>query len=137
MKASSSSMLPFVDLKSQYDALKEEIDGRLARVLEHGRFILGPEVLEMEEALAAYVGARHCVAVASGTEAMLMSLMALGVRAGDEVIVPAFTFAATAEVAVLVGATPVLVDVERDTCNIDASLIEAAITERTRAIVPV
>jgi UDP-2-acetamido-2-deoxy-ribo-hexuluronate aminotransferase len=137
MKASSSSALPFVDLKSQYQALKDEIDGRIARVLEHGQFILGPEVGELEEALAAYVGAQHCVAVASGTEALLMSLMALGIGPGDEVIVPAFTFAATAEVAVLVGATPVLVDVEADTCNIDASLVEAAITDRTRAIIPV
>ena len=128
MKASSSSRLPFVDLKGQYRSLKGGIDRRIARVLEHGQFILGPEVVEMEGALAAYVGAAHCIAVASGTEALLMSLMAHGVGPGDEVIVPAFTFAATAEVAVLVGATPVLVDVEPDTCNIDASLIEQAIT---------
>jgi UDP-2-acetamido-2-deoxy-ribo-hexuluronate aminotransferase len=137
MKASSSSAFPFVDLKSQYDALKGEIDARIAQVLDHGQFILGPEVAEMEEALATYVGAQHCIAVASGTEALLMSLMALGVGPGDEVIVPGFTFAATAEVAVLVGATPVLLDVEPDTCNIDASLVEAAVTERTRAIIPV
>ena len=130
-------LIPFADLGAQYAALKDEIDSRIARVLEHGRFILGPEVGEMEEALAGYVGARHCIAVASGTEALLMSLMALGVGPGDEVIVPAFTFAATAEVAVLVGATPVLVDIEPDTCNIDASQIEAAITERTRAVIPV
>jgi UDP-2-acetamido-2-deoxy-ribo-hexuluronate aminotransferase len=137
MKASSNSPLPFVDLKGQYRSLKGEIDGRISRVLEHGQFILGPEVAEMEEALAAYAGAAQCIAVASGTEALLMSLMALGVGPGDEVIVPAFTFAATAEVAVLVGAMPVLIDVEPDTCNIDARLIEAAITERTRAIIPV
>lgn len=137
MKASSSNSLPFVDLKSQYRSLKSEVDGRISRVLEHGQFILGPEVAEMEEALATYVGAAHCIAVASGTEALLMSLMAHGIGPGDEVIVPAFTFAATAEVAVLVGATAVLVDVEADTCNIDASLVEAAVTERTRAIIPV
>jgi len=137
MKASSSSALPFVDLKSQYHALRSEIDSAIAGVIEHGQFILGPEVGEMEEALAAYAGAQHCISVASGTEALLMSLMALGVGSGDEVIVPAFTFAATAEVAALVGATPVLVDVEPDTCNIDASLIEAVVTERTRAIIPV
>ena len=130
-------MIPFADLGAQYAALKAEIDSRIARVLEHGRFILGPEVGEMEDALASYVGARHCIAVASGTEALLMSLMALGVGPGDEVIVPAFTFVATAEVVVLVGATPVLVDIEPDTCNIDAELIEPAITERTRAIIPV
>jgi UDP-2-acetamido-2-deoxy-ribo-hexuluronate aminotransferase len=137
MKASSSSTLPFVDLKSQYLALQAEIDSAIAGVLGHGQFILGPEVALMEEALASYSGAEHCIAVASGTEALLMSLMALGIGPGDEVIVPAFTFAATAEVAVLVGATPVLVDIEPDTCNIDASLIAAAITERTRAIIPV
>src|SRR4051812_38926614 len=124
MKASSTTELPFMDLKSQYLALKGEIDERIARVLNHGQFILGPEVSEMEEALAAYIGATHCVAVASGTEAMLMSLMALGIGPGDEVIAPAFTFAATAEVVMLVGATPVLVDIDGETCNIDASLIE-------------
>jgi UDP-2-acetamido-2-deoxy-ribo-hexuluronate aminotransferase len=130
-------VIPFADLASQYAALKDEIDSGIARVLEHGRFILGPEVGEMEQALAAYVGVGHCVSVASGTEAMLIALMALGVGPGDEVIVPAFTFAATAEVVVLVGATPVLVDIEPDTCNVDAALIEAAVTERTRAIIPV
>ena len=137
MKASFGSAPPFVDLKSQYLQLKSEIDGRIARVLEHGQFILGPEVAEMEQALASYAGTDHCIAVASGTEALLMSLMALGIGPGDEVIVPAFTFAATAEVVVLAGATPVLVDVETDTCNIDASAVEAAITERSKAIIPV
>ncbi|HWT13579.1 MAG TPA: DegT/DnrJ/EryC1/StrS family aminotransferase [Allosphingosinicella sp.] len=132
-----SAMIPFVDLRSQYQGLKEEIDTAIARVLDHGRFIMGPEVAAMEEALAAYAGTRHCVAVASGTEALLISLMALGIGPGDEVIVPAFTFAATAEVVVLVGATPVLVDVEADTCNLDAGLLEAAVTERSRAIIPV
>ena len=130
-------MLPFVDLASQYDALRSEIDSGIAGVLEHGQFILGPEVAQMEQALATYAGTQHCISVASGTEALLMSLMALGVGAGDEVIVPAFTFAATAEVAALVGATPVLVDIEPDTCNIDASRVETAVTERTRAIIPV
>ena len=130
-------MIPFADLRSQYHSLKEEIDGAIARVLEHGQFIMGPEVAEMEQALAAYTGAGHCIAVASGTEAMLISLMALGVGPGDEVITPAFTFAATAEVVILVGATPVLIDIEPHTCNVDAALIEAAITERTRAIIPV
>jgi UDP-2-acetamido-2-deoxy-ribo-hexuluronate aminotransferase len=130
-------MIPFVDLRSQYQLLKEEIDGAIARVLEHSQFIMGPEVAEMEQALAAFTGAEHCIAVASGTEAMLISLMALGIGPGDEVITPAFTFAATAEVVVLVGATPVLIDIEPHTCNVDAALIEAAITERTRAIMPV
>ena len=130
-------MIPFTDLQAQYANLKTEIDSAIARVLAHGRFILGPEVEEMERLLSGYAGAAHCVSVASGTEALLMSLMAAHIGSGDEVIIPAFTFAATAEVVALVGATPVLVDVEPDTCNIDVSLIEAAITERTRAIIPV
>lgn len=130
-------MIPFADLGAQYAALKEDMDSAIARVLAHGRFIMGPEVAEMERALADLVGADHCISAASGTEALLVSLMALGVGPGDEVIVPAFTFAATAEVVVLVGATPVLVDVEADTCNLDAALVEAAVSERTRAIIPV
>ena len=130
-------MIPFVDLKAQYRELRGEIDTAIAGVLEHGGFILGPEVLEMERALAEFAGTRHCVAVASGTEALLISLMALGIGAQDEVIVPAFTFAATAEVVVLVGATPVLVDIEPDTCNIDPAAISAAVTRRTKAIMPV
>lgn len=130
-------MIPFVDLQAQYRDLKTDIDAAIAGVLDHGRYIMGPEVAEMEQALAAYAGTRHCVAVASGTEALLISLMALGVGPGDEAIVPAFTFAATAEVVVLVGATPVLVDIEPDTCNVDVRAVEAAITERTRAIIPV
>ncbi|WP_129793617.1 DegT/DnrJ/EryC1/StrS aminotransferase family protein [Sphingosinicella sp. CPCC 101087] len=130
-------MIPFVDLKAQYAALKAEIDAAIAGVLDHGRFILGPEVAEMEEALAAYAGARHCVAVASGTDALLISLMALDIGPGDEVIVPAFTFAATAEVVILAGATPVLADVQPDTCNLDPAGLEAMVNERTRAIIPV
>jgi UDP-2-acetamido-2-deoxy-ribo-hexuluronate aminotransferase len=130
-------MIQFVDLGAQYRVLKHEIDAAIARVLEHGQYIMGPEVAEMEQALAAYTGAVNCIAVASGTEALLISLMALGIGPGDEVIMPAFTFAATAEVAVLAGATPVLIDVEPHTCNLDASLVEAAITARTRAIMPV
>jgi UDP-2-acetamido-2-deoxy-ribo-hexuluronate aminotransferase len=130
-------VIPFADLRSQYQAQKAEIDAAIARVLDHGRFIMGPEVEELEQALAAYTGSAQCIAVASGTEAMLISLMALGIGPGDEVIVPAFTFAATAEVVILAGATPVLVDIEPHTCNIDVSLVAAAITERTRAIIPV
>jgi UDP-2-acetamido-2-deoxy-ribo-hexuluronate aminotransferase len=132
-----AGMIPFADLATQYSELKDEIDGAIARVIAHGRFILGPEVEQMERALAGHIGAGHCVSVASGTEALLMSLMALGIGAGDEVILPAFTFAATAEVVALVDATPVLVDVEPDTCNLDATLLEAAVSERTRAIMPV
>jgi UDP-2-acetamido-2-deoxy-ribo-hexuluronate aminotransferase len=129
--------MQFADLKSQYAALKTEIDGRIQRVLDHGQFIMGPEVAELEAALAGFTGSRHCISVASGTEALLIALMALGIRPGDEVVTTPFTFAATAEAIVLLGAVPVFVDIEPDTCNIDASKIEAAITPATRAIMPV
>jgi UDP-2-acetamido-2-deoxy-ribo-hexuluronate aminotransferase len=130
-------VMQFIDLKAQYQALKPEIDEAIQRVLDHGQFILGPEVAEMEQALCAYTGASHCIAVASGTDALLMSLMALGIGPGDEVITTPFTFAATAEVIVLAGATPVFADIEPDTCNLDPRLIEEKITPRTRAIMPV
>nr|WP_316644687.1 DegT/DnrJ/EryC1/StrS family aminotransferase [uncultured Roseateles sp.] len=129
--------MPFIDLKAQYAALKPSIDARIQRVLDHGQYIMGPEVKELEEALAAYTGAKHCITVASGTEALLIALMALDFKPGDEVITTPFTFAATAEVIVLLGGVPVFVDIEPDTCNIDANLIAAAITPRTRAIMPV
>ena len=129
--------MQFTDLKAQYAALKTDIDARIQRVLDHGQYIMGPEVAEMEQALAARTGAPHCVAVASGTEALLIALMAIGLRPGDEVITTPFTFAATAEVIVLLGGKPVYVDIEPDTCNIDAALIEAKVTARTKAIMPV
>uniref|UniRef100_UPI00334213F1 DegT/DnrJ/EryC1/StrS family aminotransferase n=1 Tax=Castellaniella defragrans TaxID=75697 RepID=UPI00334213F1 len=129
--------MPFIDLKTQYRALQPQIQARIDAVLEHGQYIMGPEVKELEERLQAYTGARHCVTVASGTEALLISLMALGIGPGDEVITTPFTFVATAEVIVLLGAKPVFVDIEPDTCNIDAGLIEAVITPRTKAIMPV
>src|SRR5574341_1498567 len=127
----------FVDLKAQYSALREGIDARIRKVLDHGQFILGPEVAELEGRLAQYAGTKHCVTCASGTEALLIALMALGIRPGDEVVTTPFTFAATAEMIVLLGANPVFVDIEPDTCNIDAGKIEAAVTARTRAIMPV
>ena len=129
--------MQFTDLQAQYAALKTAIDARIQRVLDHGQYIMGPEVAELEAALAAHCGAPHCVAVASGTEALLIALMAIGLKPGDEVITTPFTFAATAEVIVLLGGKPVYVDIEADTCNIDATLIEAAITPRTRAVMPV
>ena len=129
--------MDFIDLKSQYRALKREIDERIQRVLDHGQYILGPEIAELEQQLAAYVGARHCISVASGTEALLIALLALDIKAGDEVVTTPFTFVATAEMMVLLGAKPVFVDAEEDTANIDASKIAAAITPRTRAIMPV
>jgi UDP-2-acetamido-2-deoxy-ribo-hexuluronate aminotransferase len=129
--------MQFTDLNAQYAALRTSIEARIHRVLEHGQYILGPEVAEMEAALSRYTGARHCISVASGTEALLISLMALDLQPGDEVITSPFTFVATAEMIVLLGAKPVFVDIEPDTCNIDATKIEAEITPRTRAIMPV
>lgn len=129
--------IPFIDLKSQYRALKPQIQARIDSVLEHGQYVMGPEVKELEEKLQTYTGAKHCITVASGTEALLISLMALGIKPGDEVITTPFTFVATGEVIVLLGATPVFVDIEADTCNINPALIEAAITPDTKAIMPV
>ena len=129
--------IPFIDLKAQYRALQPQIQERINAVLEHGQYIMGPEVRELEERLQAYTGAKHCITVASGTEALLISLMALDIGPGDEIITTPFTFVATAEVMVLLGAKPVFVDIEPDTCNINASLIEAAITSKTKAIMPV
>jgi UDP-2-acetamido-2-deoxy-ribo-hexuluronate aminotransferase len=133
----NEKQIEFVDLKVQYSKLKRNIDNRIQKVLDHGRYILGPEVQELENKLASYTKARNCITVASGTEALLISLMALGIKQGDEVITTPFTFVSTAEVIVTVGATPVFVDIQPDTCNIEPAAIEAAITEKTKAIVPV
>jgi UDP-2-acetamido-2-deoxy-ribo-hexuluronate aminotransferase len=129
--------MDFIDLKTQYRALKSEIDARIQRVLDHGQYILGPEITELEEQLAARIGTRQCISVASGTEALLIALMALDIGPGDEVLTTPFTFAATAEMIVLLGARAVFVDVEEDTANIDATRLEAAITPKTKAIMPV
>lgn len=129
--------IEFIDLKAQYADLKKIIDERIQQVLDHGQYIMGPEVRELEERLEGYTRATHCITVASGTEALLIALMAIGIRPGDEVITTPFTFVATAEVIALLGAVPVFVDVQPDTCNIDPASIEAAITSKTKAIVPV
>ena len=129
--------IEFIDLKAQYAALKDEIAVRMQKVLDHGQYIMGPEVKELETALAAHTGAKHCVTVSSGTEALLIAMMALDLKPGDEVVTTPFTFAATAETIVLLGGVPVWVDIDPDTCNIDAAKIEAAITPRTKAIMPV
>jgi UDP-2-acetamido-2-deoxy-ribo-hexuluronate aminotransferase len=129
--------IPFIDLKTQYQEIKPQIQARIDAVLEHGQYIMGPEVKELEDKLAVFTGAKHCITCASGTEALLMSLMALGIGPGDEIVTTPFTFVATAEVIVLLGAKPVFVDVEPDTGNINADLIEAAISTATRAIMPV
>jgi UDP-2-acetamido-2-deoxy-ribo-hexuluronate aminotransferase len=129
--------MEFIDLKTQYQTLREIINGRIQTVLDHGQYIMGPEVKELEDKLSAYTGAKHCITVASGTEALLISLMAIGIKPGDEVITTPFSFIATAEVIVLLGAKPVFVDIESDTCNINAAFIEAKITDKTKAIMSV
>ena len=129
--------LPFIDLKAQYEARKDEINKEILGVLESTQFILGPQVSKLEESLANFTGSKHVIACSSGTDALLISLMALDIKAGDEVITTPFTFIATAEVIALVGAKPVFVDINEDTYNIDANLIENAITDKTKAIMPV
>lgn len=127
----------FIDLQAQYQQLKAEIDAGIARVLEHGQYILGPEVAELEEKLAAYTGAKYCISVANGTDALQIAQMALGIGVGDEVITPGFTYIATAETVALLGAKPVYVDVCPQTYNLDPAKLEAAITPKTKAIIPV
>lgn len=129
--------MDFIDLKSQYIRLKPQIDAAIRRVLEHGHYILGPEVSDLEEALAAYTGAKYCITVANGTDALQIALMALGVGPGDEVITPGFSYIATAESVALLRAKPVYVDIDAGTYNLDPALLEAAITPRTKAIIPV
>jgi UDP-2-acetamido-2-deoxy-ribo-hexuluronate aminotransferase len=129
--------MEFIDLKTQYQRLKAEIDAGIQRVLDHGQYILGPEVAELEEKLAAYTGSKHCITVANGTDALQIAQMALGIGPGDEVITPGFTYIATAETVALLRAKPVYVDIDPRTYNLDPALIEAAITPRTKAIIPV
>lgn len=130
-------MIPMVDLKTQYQTLKAEIDSGILEALEKAQFILGPNVAAFEKEAAAYLGVKHAVAVASGTDALHLALAAAGIKAGDEVITSPFTFIATAEAIRYVGATPVFVDIDPRTFNIDTAKIEAAITPRTRALLPV
>jgi len=129
--------MQFIDLQAQYRAYRDEIQRRIQAVLDHGQFILGPEVAELETELARYVGVRHCITVASGTDALEIALRALQIGPGDEVITVPFTWISTAEAIALVGARPVFVDIEPVTYNIDIDRVEAAITPRTRALLPV
>lgn len=129
--------MEFIDLRAQQARIKDRIDAGIARVLAHGQYILGPEVAELEEKLVDYTGAQYCISVANGTDALQIALMALGVGRGDEVITPGFTYIATAEAAAVLGAKPVYVDIDPLTYNLNPALIEAAITPRTRAIIPV
>jgi UDP-2-acetamido-2-deoxy-ribo-hexuluronate aminotransferase len=126
--------MEFIDLKEQYRRYKAEIDERMLRVLDHCRFIMGPEILQLEQALRAYVGVKHCITVASGTDSLEIALRALNIGADDEVITVPFTWISSAEVVELVGAKPVFVDIEPATYNINVDLIEAAITPRTKAV---
>ena len=130
-------MIPFFDLKTQQTAIKSQIDQNIARVLEHGQYILGPEVSELEELLCEYTGAKYCITCANGTDALQIALMSIGVGPGDEVITPAFSYIAAAEAIAVLGATPVYVDVDPISFNIDPSLIEERITKKTKAILPV
>jgi UDP-2-acetamido-2-deoxy-ribo-hexuluronate aminotransferase len=138
------NMIAFRDLKAQYQALKPQIDQAIQTVLDEGQFIMGRQVRELEESLAEYVGVEHCISCANGTDALLMVLMAWDIKAGDAVFVPDFTFFATAEVVSLVGATPIFVDVDMDTFNIDPIKLEVAIQQaiqegcyQPRVIIPV
>ena len=130
-------MIEFIDLKAQQARIKVQLDAAIARVLQHGQYILGPEVVELEEKLAAYTGAKHCITVANGTDALQIAQMALSIGPGDEVITPGFTYIATAETVALLGAKPVYVDIDPRTYNLNPALLQAAITPRTKAIMPV
>ncbi|MHB9798223.1 DegT/DnrJ/EryC1/StrS family aminotransferase [Pseudomonas sp. MT3] len=130
-------MIEFIDLKVQQARIKDKIDAGIQRVLAHGQYILGPEVAELEEKLAAFTGAKYCITCANGTDALQIAQMALGIGHGDEVITPGFTYIATAETVALLGAKPVYVDIDPRTYNLDPKLLEAAITPRTKAIIPV
>lgn len=132
-----NEMIPFVDLRGQYRALELRIKKRIDNVLEHGQYIMGPEIRELEEKLADYVGVKHCITVSSGTDSLLIAMMALGINRGDEVVTTPFTFIATGEVVALLGAIPVFVDIDPRTYNIDPDKIEAVIGPKTKAIMPV
>ena len=129
--------MEFIDLKSQQARIKAKIDQRIQDVLSHGRYVMGPELDELEERLKNYVGTRHCIGASSGTDTLLIAMMALGIGPGDEVITVPFTWISTAEMIALIGATPVFVDIDETTWNMDVSKLESAITEKTKAIMPV
>ena len=129
--------MQFIDLAAQQARIKDKIDANIQKVLAHGKYILGPEVAELEERLADYTGAKYCITVANGTDALQIAQMAFGIGPGDEVIVPGFSYIATAETPALLGARPVYVDIDPKTYNLNPELLEAAITPRTKAIIPV
>ena len=129
--------MQFIDLKSRHHFIKDKIDANVQAVMEHGQFILGPEVKELEAILAKYTGSKHCITVSSGTDSLLIALMTLGIGEGDEVITAPYTWISSAEVIALLGAKPVFVDIRPDTWNMDEQLLETAITDKTKAIMPV
>ncbi len=133
----SDAPMPFIDLAAQQAALRPSFERGIETVLRHGQYIMGPEVTQLEDKLAAYVGVKHCITASSGTDTLLIAMMALGIGAGDEVITTPFTFIATGEMIALLGARPVFVDIDPRTYNIDPTKIEAAITPKTKAIMPV
>lgn len=129
--------MEFIDLKGQQKRIRADIDKRIEAVLNHGRYIMGPEVAELELRLAEYVGVKHCIGASSGTDTLLISMMALGIGPGDEVITVPYTWISTAEMIALLGAIPVFVDIDESTWNMNAELLAGAITEKTKAIMPV
>ncbi len=129
--------IQMVDLRGQYEKIKKEVDTGIQAVIDNTQFIKGPQIKQFEEALATELGVRNVIACANGTDALQIAMMALDLKPGDEVILPVFTYVATAEVIALLGLTPVMVDVDPDTFCIDVNLIEAKITSKTKAIVPV
>lgn len=129
--------MEFIDLKSQQLLIREKINKQISNVLNHGRYVMGPEVAELEEKLASYVGTKHCIGASSGTDTLLIAMMALGIGPGDEVITVPYTWISTAEMIALLGAKPVFIDVDEKTFNMDASLLEDAISDKTKAIMPV
>jgi len=129
--------MQFIDLKAQYQAYKAEIDRAIAEVVASAQFIQGPALHEFEKELAAYVGVKHAIGCSSGTDALLLAMMALGVRPGDEVLVPDFTFIATAEMVAFIGAVPVFVDVDEKTYNMDAADLKRKITAKSKGVIPV
>ena len=129
--------IPFIDLQAQYQAYKNEIDQAIQKVLDSSQYIMGQEVKNLESNLSNYTGSKHAIACSSGTDALLIALMAMDIQPGDEVITTPFTFISSAEVISLVGATPVFVDIDEKTYNIDSTKIEEKITSKTKAIIPV
>ncbi|RZB31528.1 MAG: UDP-2-acetamido-2-deoxy-ribo-hexuluronate aminotransferase [Desulfobacteraceae bacterium Eth-SRB2] len=129
--------MQFIDLSAQQKRIRSKIESRINHVLDHGKYIMGPEVKELEEKLSAFVGTSHCITCSSGTDALLIALMALDIGPGDEVITVPYTWISSAEVIALLNAKPVFVDIQPDTFNMDPDLIEAAITPHTKAIMPV